>query len=213
LIAQLVREQHSPGEELSSERTGLREADRDSGDQLLALARRAVETFVRDGQIIDIPRSTDPLLQERAGCFVSIKTRDGELRGCIGTIEPGKDELSQEVISNAVNSATRDPRFPPIKESELPNLYYSVDVLSASEAATFEELDPKVYGVIVEDESGRRRGLLLPDLQGVETASQQIEIAARKAGIPSGVRLRLSRFLVRRYREVEQATGPIDKES
>lgn len=208
LIAQLVREQRSPGEELSSEATVMSEADRGSGDQLLELARRAVETFIRDGQTIPPPRSTNPLLQERAGCFVSIKTRDGELRGCIGTIEAAKDELSEEVISNAINSATRDPRFPPIKESELPNLYYSVDVLSAAEAATFEQLDPKVYGVIVEDESGRRRGLLLPDLQGVETAAQQIEIAARKAGIPSSVPLKLSRFLVRRYREVEKATGP-----
>jgi AmmeMemoRadiSam system protein A/AmmeMemoRadiSam system protein B len=208
LIAQLVGEQHAPDEELSSEATGVSEPDRGKGDQLLALARKAVETFVRDGQMIDIPRSSDPLLQERAGCFVSIKTRDGELRGCIGTIEPVKDELAEEVISNAVNSATRDPRFPPIKQSELPNLYFSVDVLSASEPAELEELDPKVYGVIVEDESGLRRGLLLPDLQGVETAAQQVDIAARKAGIPSGVPLKLSRFLVRRYREVERATGP-----
>jgi AmmeMemoRadiSam system protein A/AmmeMemoRadiSam system protein B len=209
LIAQLVREQHTPGEELSSEaEAGTGEQARGSGDQLLALARRAVETFVRDGQVIDVPRSSDPLLHERAGCFVSIKTRAGELRGCIGTIEPGKDELAEEVISNAVNSATRDPRFPPIKQSELPNLYFSVDVLSASEPAKLEELDPKVYGVIVEDESGRRRGLLLPDLPGVESAAQQVDIATRKAGIPPGVPLKLSRFLVRRYREVEGATGP-----
>lgn len=179
--------------------------ERQEGKQLLALARRAIETFVREGRVIEKPSALDPLLQERAACFVSIKTLEGDLRGCIGTIEPARETLAEEVIANAVSSATRDPRFPPVTAAELSNLRYSIDVLSAPEPAQFEELDPKIYGVIVEDESGARRGLLLPDLRGIETASQQVDIAARKAGIPPGVPLKFSRFRVERYRETAQS--------
>ena len=175
------------------------------GEQLLALARRAIETFVLEGRVIEKPSAPDPLLKERAACFVSIKTLEGDLRGCIGTIEPAKETLAEELIANAVSSATRDPRFPPVTSAELSNLRYSVDVLSAPEPAQFEELDPKVYGVIVEDESGTRRGLLLPDLRGVETVRQQVDIAARKAGIPPDMPLKFSRFRVERYRETAQS--------
>jgi AmmeMemoRadiSam system protein A len=144
------------------------------------------------------------MLEQRAACFVSIKTDEGDLRGCIGTIEPAKETLAEELIANAVSSATRDPRFAPVAPAELSHLRYSVDVLSTPEPAKFEELDPKVYGVIVEDESGSRRGLLLPDLKGVETASQQVDIAARKAGIALATPLKLFRFRVERYRESAQ---------
>ena len=137
----------------------------------------------------------------RAACFVSIKTKDGDLRGCIGTIEPSRDTLGEEVIANALGAATRDPRFKPVTANELSQLRYSVDVLSAPEPATFAELDPNVYGVIVEDESGERRGLLLPDIEGVDTASRQVEIASRKAGIPSGNPVKFSRFRVDRFRD------------
>ena len=102
---------------------------------------------------------------------------------------------------NAVNAASRDPRFKPIQANELANLRYSVDILGAPEPANMEDLDPAIYGVIVEDESGESRGLLLPDIEGVDTVSKQVEIAARKAGIPPGTQLRLSRFRVNRYRE------------
>ena len=94
-----------------------------------------------------------------------------------------------------------DPRFDPIATSELPDLRYSVDILGAAEPATFDELDPKTYGVIVEDESGELRGLLLPDIKGVETARQQVDIAARKAGITPGTPVKISRFRVNRFRE------------
>ena len=174
------------------------------GEKLLALARQSVETFVREGRFLEKPSASDPMLEQRAACFVSIKTHQGDLRGCIGTIEPVKDTLAEELIANAVSSATRDPRFPPVKIAEMPHLRYSVDVLSDPEPAEFDDLDPKVYGVIVEDESGAYRGLLLPDLQGVETARQQVDIAARKAGIAPGTPLRLSRFRVERFREPAQ---------
>jgi AmmeMemoRadiSam system protein A len=157
---------------------------------------------VREGRVLEVPRvSDDSLLGQRAACFVSIKTDEGDLRGCIGTVEPVKATLADELIHNAISAATRDPRFLPIEISELPHLRYSVDVLSPPEPARFEELNPKIYGLIVEDERGRRRGLLLPDLEGVESAEQQFQITARKAGIPPGADVKLYRFQVRRYGE------------
>lgn len=182
LVAQLTNLSHESGEE-----------------DLPDLARRAVETFIRDGEILDT--SPHGLLAGRAPCFVCLKTRDGELRGCIGTIEPVKDTLAQEIVANAISAATMDPRFDSVTESELAKLVYSVDVLLAPEPATMEELDPKVYGVIVEDESELHRGLLLPDIPGVDTVEQQVEIVKRKAGIPTGTPVKFSRFKVERYGE------------
>jgi AmmeMemoRadiSam system protein A len=136
-------------------------------------------------------------MRRRAGAFVSIK-KLGDLRGCIGTIEPTCDDLAQEIIHNAVAAATRDPRFEPIDESELPYLSYSVDVLSPPEPVNGpEELDPRRYGVVVQ--SGRRRGLLLPDLPGVDSVEEQVGIARSKAGILPGEPVDLYRFQVERY--------------
>jgi AmmeMemoRadiSam system protein A len=168
---------------------------------LPALARLAVETFARTGQQISVPEKASVLLSAPAACFVSIKTDMGDLRGCIGTIEPAKENLGEELIANAINAASRDPRFDPISVNELLTLRYSVDILGAAEPATFADLNPRVYGVIVEDESGKLRGLLLPDIPGVDTTSQQVQIAARKAGIPPGQPLKLSRFRVDRFQE------------
>lgn len=183
----------------------------DAGTFLPALARRAVEDFVRERRVVEASSVTEnPLLQQRAACFVSIKTRHKELRGCIGTVEPYHQTLAEELIANAISAATRDPRFPPVGEAELAGLRYSVDVLGEPEPAQFEDLDPSVFGVIVEDETGARRGLLLPDIEGVETSAQQVEIAARKAGIPLSTPLRLYRFRVRRFGEqahFQQDTG------
>ena len=171
-------------------------------ERLPELARRAVETLVREGRVLEVPGvPDDSLLGQRAACFVSIKTVESDLRGCIGTVEPVRASLAEELIQNAISAATRDPRFLPIEISELPRLRYSVDVLSPPEPARFEELDPKIYGLIVEDERGRRRGLLLPDLEGVESAEQQLQIAARKAGISPAADVKLYRFRVRRYGE------------
>jgi len=168
---------------------------------LPALARRSIETFVRTGKQVAADEGGPEILHARAACFVSIKTRAGDLRGCIGTIEPVKNTLQEELIANAISAATRDPRFDPVTENELPDLKYSVDILSPPEPATFAELDPQLYGVIVEDESGLFRGLLLPDIPGVDTTEQQVNIAARKAGIPPGTPLKLFRFRVDRFRE------------
>jgi AmmeMemoRadiSam system protein A/AmmeMemoRadiSam system protein B len=166
-----------------------------------ALARRTIETFVRDGTIITAPDDLPEELSVRAACFVSIKTRSGDLRGCIGTVDPVEDTLAEEIITNAVSSATRDPRFPPVDPDELSNLKYSVDVLSSPEPCNFEDLDPKIFGVVVEDEGGLRRGLLLPNLSGVTSAKHQVEIAAGKGGIPPGTPVNLFRFRADRYSE------------
>jgi AmmeMemoRadiSam system protein A len=165
-----------------------------------ALAREAIETFVRSSKILPAPR-TEGLLSARAPCFVSLKTLNGELRGCIGTIEAARDTLAEEIIANAISAATTDPRFEPVRPEELSNLRYSVDVLFPPEQTAMEDLDPLTYGVIVEDESGARRGLLLPDIPGIDDAKQQVEIAARKAGIRRDEPVRLYRFKVERYRE------------
>ena len=172
-----------------------------AGTELPALARQVVETYVISGEIIPASERPSETLSQRAGCFVSIKTRAGELRGCIGTIDPEKDTLAEEVIINAISAATRDPRFTPVREDELSGLKYSVDVLSQPEPARLEDLDPRVYGVIVEDETGVRRGLLLPNLEGVDTAETQIEIASRKAGIPEKSKIKIWRFRADRYME------------
>ncbi|HVG29951.1 MAG TPA: AmmeMemoRadiSam system protein A [Pyrinomonadaceae bacterium] len=199
-----VSDQFSRGQtsdQASSARSVARVSE-ESGAELPALARRAVESYVLGGRAPGADDALDaPLLDQPAACFVSIKTDDGELRGCIGTVEPMRPNLAEELIANAVSAATRDPRFPPVSAEELPRLRYSVDVLSEPEPAQFEDLDPKDYGVIVEDEAGTRRGLLLPDIEGVETAAQQVQIAARKAGISPRETVRLYRFRVRRFSE------------
>jgi AmmeMemoRadiSam system protein A/AmmeMemoRadiSam system protein B len=202
LVAQLTSSKSTDEDGRTARSTdAVSEEDSEPATALPALARQAVETFVLTGKQISVPAKSCALLAERVACFVSIKTQAGDLRGCIGTIEPAKPTLAQELVSNAINAATRDPRFDPISASELVGLRYSVDILSAPEPATFEDLNPKTYGVIVEDESGKLRGLLLPDIRGVDTARQQVDIAARKAGIAPNKPLRLSRFRVERYRE------------
>jgi AmmeMemoRadiSam system protein A/AmmeMemoRadiSam system protein B len=210
LVAQLMFEREKESENIASETEIAGETeqasdalDGTSGAELPALARLAVETFIREGRQLKPPASSVP---RRAACFVSIKTLARDLRGCIGTIEPLKESLEEELIANAINAATRDPRFPPVSPAELSDLRYSVDVLSAPETARFEELDPKIYGVIVEDEHGTRRGLLLPDIEGVETTAQQVSIAARKAGIKTGTPLKLYRFRVERFSEPAQSS-------
>jgi len=170
-------------------------------DFIPALARHTIETFIKTNTVIDPPDDLPDLFNARAGCFVSIKTGEDDLRGCIGTIEPVKDTLAEEIIANAISAATRDPRFPPVRADELPGLKYSVDVLSAPEPCALEDLDPRIYGVIVEDESGIRRGLLLPDLAGIDTARQQVDIASRKAGLPPRANVKLFRFSAERYSE------------
>jgi len=162
------------------------------------LARAAVERFVRRGQMLEVPEPLPDEMKARAGVFVSIHLLDGRLRGCIGTILPLEDSLALEVIRNAVAAAIRDPRFQPIAASDLPSLDYSVDVLGEAEKISgAAELDPNRYGVIVE--SGRRRGLLLPAIEGVKDAAVQLALVMDKAGILPSEEYQLYRFEVKRY--------------
>jgi AmmeMemoRadiSam system protein A len=160
------------------------------------LAQEAVENYVRYHQVVE-PFDLTTDMRRRAAAFVSIK-KLGDLRGCIGTVEPAYLDLAHEIINNAIAAATRDPRFEPVAESELAHLTYSVDVLSPPEHIDRPEaLDPRRYGVIVQ--SGRRRGLLLPDLPGVDSVEEQVAIARAKGGILPGEPADLYRFQVERY--------------
>lgn len=162
------------------------------------LARETVERYVDEGKRLSVPEYLpEEALTRRAGTFVSLK-KFGQLRGCIGTISPAEANISEEIIHNAISASTRDPRFPPVSPSELKDLDYSVDILGETEDIDSpEELDVKKYGVIVS--SGYRRGLLLPNLEGIDDVEDQISIAMQKAGIRKGERIRLQRFEVVRY--------------
>jgi AmmeMemoRadiSam system protein A len=167
---------------------------------LVKLAKDTVELYVRAGNILPV-RDEDltPEMKGQAGVFVSLKIR-GLLRGCIGTFLPMERDVAHEVVRNAISAATSDPRFPVVRIGELDTIEYSVDVLTPPERVKDAgELDPRRYGVIVQ--SGGRRGLLLPDLEGVDTVEYQISIAMQKAGIPPGTAVELSRFEVKRYHE------------
>jgi AmmeMemoRadiSam system protein A len=165
--------------------------------RLVQLAKRTVERYVKEGKVIKAEELT-PEMRERAGVFVSIH-KGGELRGCIGTFEPQRANVAEEVIANAISSATRDPRFFPISPDELEDLDYSVDVLTEPEPVkSQDQLDPKRYGVIVE--AGWRKGLLLPDLEGVDSVDYQIDVCRQKAGIAANEPVKLYRFEVRRYK-------------
>lgn len=171
-------------------------------DPYINLAKSTIETFVKAGKIPPLPdKLPKKMLTERAGVFVSIHKKDGSLRGCIGTFAPTKENIAQEIIANAISSAVRDPRFPPVIEDELSDLVYSVDILSASKTISNRKaIDPKKRGLIVSTSDGRR-GLLLPDIPGVETAEDQIAICKRKAGIALGEKVKLEIFTVERHRE------------
>ncbi|MCL4467032.1 MAG: AmmeMemoRadiSam system protein A [Chloroflexi bacterium] len=165
---------------------------------LVALAKAAVETWVTSSEEVPPPEDMAEAPAGRAGVFVCLKDKYGALRGCIGTFDPAQANIALETIRNAIASATRDPRFPPVTASELPYLQYTVDVLTAPERVESEAaLDPRHYGVIVQ--AGLRRGLLLPDLEGVDTVEAQVDIAKRKAGIRPRERVDLFRFTVQRF--------------
>jgi len=163
---------------------------------IVGLARKAVEKYVLQGKIFK-PRKLTAEMKQRAGVFVSIK-KHGELRGCIGTFMATKANVAEEIVANAISSATQDPRFVPVEDYELGDLEYSVDILTEPEPVFgIDQLDPRKYGVIVE--CGYRRGLLLPDLAGVDKVEDQIEICRAKAGISPQEPIKLYRFRVERF--------------
>jgi AmmeMemoRadiSam system protein A len=162
---------------------------------LVRLARESIAASLagKSPPVVD----TRDITGEPAGAFVSLK-KSGHLRGCIGTIEPVRPDLVQEVADNAIAAATRDPRFAPVTLEELDDIIISVDVLSKPEpVSSMDELDPAKYGVIVR--SGPRKGVLLPDLPGITTAEEQVGIAMQKAGIMESEQVELERFEVKRY--------------
>jgi AmmeMemoRadiSam system protein B/AmmeMemoRadiSam system protein A len=168
-----------------------------SESPLVKLARATVESYIKSEKVA-VPENLVSEMQGKAGVFVSIH-KGKALRGCIGTIEPQEDNVALEVIQNAVSASTRDPRFDPVTPDELSELNYSVDVLTEPEPVeNIDQLDSKKYGVIVE--AGWRRGLLLPDLEGVDSVEHQIEICRAKAGIGSKEPVKLFRFEVIRHK-------------
>lgn len=171
---------------------------RNKEDYYVKLARKSLESFVKEKKEINITEDIpEELINNRAGVFVSIK-KDGDLRGCIGTTEPTTGSIAKEIIRNAINAGTQDPRFHPVEENELDKLVYSVDVLGESEVVkSFEELDENKYGVIVS--SRGRRGLLLPNLKGVNSVKEQVNIALEKANISPKEDYKIERFRVVRH--------------
>lgn len=165
---------------------------------VVELAKKAIKEYVCNGRVIEPPEELTAEMKQRAGVFVSLK-KHGQLRGCIGTFMPTTENVAREIIKNAISAATQDPRFPPVSEDELDMIEYSVDILSEPEKVNdLSELDPREYGVIVS--KGFRKGLLLPDLEGVDTVQKQLEIAMYKAGImPDETDVDIYRFRVTRY--------------
>lgn len=191
---------------IKENRDGAYQQKVDREDAYIALARRTIESYVTEGNrprwadekdAITDPKASQRMAHERAGAFVSLH-RNGQLRGCIGTIGPTRKNLGEEIMANAVEACARDPRFAPVRESELSELDVKVDILHPFEPIeSMAELDPYKYGVIVE--SRGRRGLLLPNLEGVDTVTEQVSIAKRKAGIGEGEDVELFRFEVERH--------------
>ncbi|MGB9788385.1 MAG: AmmeMemoRadiSam system protein A [Dictyoglomus turgidum] len=173
----------------------------DLREYIVGLARKAIETYLKEGRVITPPPDIPDYLKRKAGTFVSLHRKStGELRGCIGTIIPTTSNIAEEIIRNAINAATEDPRFPPLDLDELDDIEISVDVLSPlEEIKDIKDLDPKKYGVVVE--KGWRRGVLLPDLEGVDTIEEQLSIALAKAGISPSENFKVYRFSVDRFKE------------
>ncbi len=183
---------------------------------LVLLAKQAVENYIKEGKIIESPKDLPKeFSQRKAGAFVTIE-KDGELRGCIGTYLPTRKNIAEEIIQNAIAAATEDYRFGPISKEELPYLSYEVSILSEPEPVKdIKELDPKKYGIIVKSQgfasgsdvifntapkSYQKTGLLLPDLEGVDTIEKQISIACQKGGIdPQTEKIIIYKFTVEKY--------------
>ncbi len=163
-----------------------------------ALAMASLRHYLETGKTLKTPENLPAeMLSRKASTFVTLH-KFGQLRGCIGTISPIRRSIAEEIIHNAISSGTADPRFPAVKINELADLTISVDVLAEPEPIqSSDQLDIKRYGVIVS--SGFRRGLLLPNLDGISSVAEQVAIARRKAGISADEPVQLERFEVVRY--------------
>lgn len=170
------------------------------------LAKQAVETYIKEGETCPLPQGLPKeTLERKAGVFVTIESKTNgkkQLRGCIGTYLPTKENIAQEIIDNAIAAASQDYRFSPLKEEELPCLTYTVSILSKPEQITdVKRLNPKKYGILIKTKGfPRKSALLLPDLEGIDTIEQQISIACQKGGIdPTRDKIMIYRFNVEKY--------------
>lgn len=188
-------------EQLEANQRAAKEKLKNQSDPYVRLARESLTTFLSTGNYLETTPDyvTEEMKNNKRGVFVSLK-KDGDLRGCIGTIFPTTGSIAQEIIRNAVEAGTKDPRFYEVQEEELIDIVFSVDVLTETEPAAKEDLDPKEYGVIVKNKF--KTGLLLPDLEGVNTVSEQLSIALQKAGIEQNEEYKIQRFRVIRHRQV-----------
>ena len=187
------------GEQLKKANREEMEKIKQSEDAFVKLARLSLETFVKTHNPLEkLPDNLpEEMTDKRAGAFVSLH-KDGELRGCIGTIMPTTNSIANEIVQNAVSACSRDPRFSPVTVDELDDIVYSVDVLGEPEKIfDLKQLNVKRYGVIVENNG--RRGLLLPDLEGIDTVEEQVAIAKRKGNIGANEKVNLWRFEVIRH--------------
>lgn len=170
---------------------------RNSKNLNVGLAEKSVRHYIQKGKPLPCPEDLPENLRQKAGAFVSIKIKK-KLRGCIGTIRPRERDLAHEIIQNAISAAAKDPRFSPVSKEELDDLTFSVDVISALEKVDSpSQLDAKIYGVVVKN--GGKQGVLLPDLEGVESPEEQIQICRMKADIKEDDPVELYRFTVKRY--------------
>ena len=171
---------------------------REAEDSYVKLARESLTYYLTYGKYLKTPDYiTDEMKNSKSGVFVSMK-KEGQLRGCIGTIFPTTENTAEEIIRNAVSAGIRDPRFMPVREDELKDIDFSVDVLTKPEKASKGELDPEKYGVIVK--KGSRCGLLLPDLEGVDNVDNQLQIALEKGNISPDEDYTIERFEVIRHK-------------
>jgi hypothetical protein len=169
-------------------------------DPYVKLARESLTTFIQTKKVLDVPEYiTDEMKSTKRGVFVSLK-KHGDLRGCIGTIFPTTDSIADEIIRNAIEAGFHDPRFYEVEEDELLDIDFSVDVLTEPETTTIDQLNPKDYGVIVSTPT--KKGLLLPDLDGINSIEEQLSIAIKKAGIEPNEAYRIERFQVIRHSEI-----------
>lgn len=167
--------------------------------KVVDLARHTIELYLNNGEVYQFEGDLEDTAIKKAATFVSIKLTTGELRGCIGTILPCHDNINAEIISNAINASTKDPRFYPMTKEELDNIVISVDVLTLPFLVKDKSmLDCKKYGVIVSTQDGRR-GLLLPNLEGVDSVGYQLEIALQKGGINPTEKYDIEAFEVIRF--------------
>jgi len=183
---------------------------------LVTLAKLAVESYIKTGKVIEPPEDfPEEFLKEQSGVFVTLQEK-GMLRGCIGTYLPIRENIAQEIIKNAIAAATEDYRFGQIQEQELPHLSYTVYILSEPKLVKdLKELNPKKYGIIVKTMpitapngadvvfNGHlpyKSGLLLPDLEGVDTVEKQISTACQKGGVdPRKEKVLIYKFTVEKY--------------